>query len=177
MASSFEARRSLAERLNLRVIVFVLVVLLPLGALGYVYFKTVLSTGISEADDGYLFVDLQKMSSFAFDQRNGSIDQVPQRWRDLHGKKVILDGEMAPTKSAAGEVGDFDLVWSVANCCFTGSPQVQHFVHSNVIKNGKVRYYTRPVRVRGTLRVDVTREAGQVTGVYHLDVERVEPID
>lgn len=174
---AFEARASLADRLNLRVIVFVLVVLLPLGALGYVYVKNVLSTGISQGDDGYLLVDLQKMSSFAFDQRNGTIDQVPQRWRELDGKKVILEGEMAPTKSAAGEVGQFELVWSVSNCCFTGSPQVQHFVQSKVVNDGKVRYYTRPVRVRGTLRVDVTRQAGQVTGVYHLDVERVEPVD
>lgn len=174
-AQSFEARPSLAQRLNVRAIVFVLVVLAPLAAFGYVYLKNAFSTGIREAEGGYLWVDLQKMSSFTFDQRNGTIEDVPQRWRELHGKKVILEGEMAPLKSAASDVREFDLVWSVANCCYTGSPQVQHFVHSKVLGERNVRYYTRPVRVYGTLRVDVTQENGQVTGVYHLDVERVEP--
>lgn len=175
-APSFEIKPSLAERLHLRAVVFVLVVLLPLAGFGYVYLKTSLSTGIRQAEGGYLWVDLQKMSSFTFDQRNGTLEQVPQRWRELSGKKVILEGEMAPLKSAASEVHEFELVWNVANCCFTGTPQVQHFVQSKVVDEGKVRYYTRPVRVHGTLRVEVVRENGLVTGVYHLDVERVEPI-
>jgi hypothetical protein len=174
--SGFQVRPSLSERLNLRALVFVLVVLVPLVAVGWVYFNTAFSTGIKQAEGGYLWVDLQKMSSFTFDQRNGTIDQVPQRWRELHGKKVILEGEMAPLTSAAADVNEFELVWSVANCCYTGSPQVQHFVQAKVVDARKVRYYTRPVRVHGTLRVEVTREEGQVTGVYHLDVERVEPV-
>ena len=81
-----------------------------------------------------------------------------------------------PVTSAAADVNEFELVWSVANCCYTGSPQVQHFVQAKVVEGRKVRYYTRPVRVHGTLRVDVTRHEGQITGVYHLDVERVEPV-
>jgi hypothetical protein len=161
----------------LRAAVFVLVVLAPLLAFGYIYLKTAFSTGIREAGNGYLEVDLQKMSSFAFDQRNGTLEDIPQRWRDLDGKKIILEGEMAPLKSASSEVEEFDLVWSVANCCFTGTPQVQHFVHSRVVGDRKVGFYARPVRVRGTLRVDVTREEGQITGVYHLDVEGVEPVN
>ena len=173
--SSFQIKPSLSERVNLRAIVFVLVVLAPLAAVGWIYFQTAFSSGIREAGDGYLWVDLQKMSSFTFDQHNGTIDQVPERWRNLHGKKVILEGEMAPLTSAAAEVSEFELVWSVSQCCFTGSPQVQHFVQSKVVDGQKVRYYTRPVRVKGTLRVDVVQEEGQVTGVYHLDVEQVEP--
>ena len=173
--STFQIRPSLAQRLNLRAVVFVLVVLAPVAAIGWIYFKTAFSSGIRQADGGYLWVDLQKLSSFTFDQRNGTLEQVPQRWRNLHGKKVILEGEMAPLKSSAREVNEFELVWSVANCCYTGSPQVQHFVQAKVVDGRKVRYYTRPVRVHGTLRVDVTRQDGQVTGVYHLDVERVEP--
>lgn len=174
--SSFQTRPSLAGRLNLRAIIFVLAVLAPLVAVGWVYFKTAFSSGIEQAEDGYLWVDLQKMSAFTFDQRNGTIEQVPQRWRELNGQKVILEGEMAPLTSSAAEVNQFELVWSVANCCYTGSPQVQHFVQSKVVGGKKVRYYTRPVRVHGTLRVEVVHEEGQVTGVYHLDVERVAPI-
>ena len=175
-SSPYEQRPSLAERLNLRVVLFTAVVLVPVLALGYVYFQAAFSSGIKATDEGYLWVDLQKMSSFSFDQRNGTIEQVPEQWRALDGKQVILEGEMWSTKSSAPELSEFDLVWSVSNCCFTGTPQVQHFVHSKTADGGKVRYYNRPVRVRGTLTVDVTREAGQVTGVYHLDVESVEPL-
>jgi hypothetical protein len=174
-SSSFEARESLAERLNLRVVLFVAVVLVPVMALGYVYFKAAFGSGIEARDDGYVFVDLQKMSSFSFDQRNGTLEQVPEQWRALDGKQVILEGEMWSTKSSAPELSEFDLVWSVANCCFTGSPQVQHFVHSKTADGGTVPYYAEPVRVKGRLKVDVTRSEGQVTGVYHLDVESVEP--
>lgn len=176
VAPSFEAKRSLAERLNLRVVLFLAVVLLPVIGLGYVYFQTAFGSGIRELDDGYVWVDLQKMSSFAFDQRNGTIEQVPPQWRTLDGRKVVLEGEMAPPKSAAREIEEFDLVWNRDDCCFTGSPQVQHFVHSKVVDGGKVRYTAKQVRVRGTLRIDVTRDKGQVTGVYHLDVENVEPM-
>ena len=176
VSPAFEAKRSLAERLNLRVLLFLGIVLLPIAGLAYVYFESATSDGIRQGADGYLHVDLQKMSSFAFDQVNGRLEDVPQRWRELDGKRVVLEGEMAPVKTAAGEVDQFDLVWSVANCCYSGAPQVQHFVRSTVADNGRVKYYNRPVRVRGRLDVNVTKAGGAVTGVYHLSVENVEPI-
>ncbi len=176
VSQSFEAKPSLADRLNLRVVLFTAVVLVPVIALGYVYLSTVMSSGIKEVEGGYTWVDLQKMSSFTFDQRNGTLEQVPEQWRALDGRKVILEGEMWSSKSSGPELSEFDLVWSVANCCFTGAPQVQHFVRSTTADGKPVRYYARPVRVKGTLKVDVTSEAGQVTGVYHLDVESVEPL-
>lgn len=175
-SQAYEIKRSLAERLNLRVVLFVAVVLVPVIALGYVYFQAAFGSGIREAEDGYVWVDLQKMSSFSFDQRNGTLEQVPEQWRALDGKQVILEGEMWAGKSAAPELSEFDLVWSVSNCCFTGAPQVQHFVHSKTADGRAVPYYARPVRVKGRLKVDVTHSEGQVTGVYHLDVESVEPL-
>ncbi len=171
---AFEAHASLAQRLNLRLIAFILIVLIPLAGLGWIYFKTAFGSGVVELDDGYTWVDLQKMSSFAFDQRNGTEQEVPEQFRALDGRKVVLEGEMYTTNSSAPELREFDLVWSVTECCFSGPPQVQHFVRSKVA-DGTVPYYSRPVRVRGTLSVNVTRQQGQVTGVYHLDVESVEP--
>ena len=167
---------SLAERLNVRLMLFLLVVLVPVGGLGYVYFKNAASDGITAAGNGYKQVDFQKMVNFTFDQRNGTLADVPAKWRALDGQKVILDGEIAPGKTASGTTKEFDLVWSVSNCCMTGSPQVQHFVHSKVAGDGSVRVYRQPVRARGTLRVDVTKRDGDISGVYWLDVESLEPL-
>ena len=64
--SKFEASPPLAGWLNLRVALFVVVVLVPVIALGYVYFKAAFGSGIREAEDGYVWVDLQKVSSFSF---------------------------------------------------------------------------------------------------------------
>ena len=168
---------SLAERLNLRVILFLLVVLVPVGALGYVYFTNAASDGIRQGADGAKWVDLQKMSNFVFDQRNGTLADVPAQWRALDGQKVVLDGEIAPGKAAAGETKQFDLVWSVGNCCMSGSPLVQHFVHSTAAGDKMLRVYRQPVRVRGTLKVDVQKDdGGAVSGVYWMDVDSVEPL-
>ena len=151
--------------------------LVPVGGLGYVYLNTALGDGVRVAADGYKHVDLQKMSSFAFDQRNGTIDDVPEAWRKLDGQKVILDGEIAPGKAAAGRVDKFELVWSVGDCCMTATPQIQHFVQCSTADGETTKVYRQPVRVRGTLRVDVRRdESKNIVGVYWLDVEDVTPL-
>ena len=81
-------------------------------------------------------------------------------------------------KQAAGpEVPQFQLCYSIAKCCFSGPPQVQHFVDSTVVNGGSVPYYSGLVSVTGTLHVNVKvdQEVGKVVSVYQLDVERVEP--
>src|SRR5918993_240852 len=123
----------LSERFNFRMIGFALVVLLLVGYPMYVYVDSAVSGGIKEAGDGYKAVELQAMSSFLFDQNKGTIDDVPAKWRELDGQKVILEGKM-------------------------------------------VDYYYGLVRVRGTLHVDVKRDAGKVVSVYQFDVEDVEPV-
>src|SRR4051812_36721398 len=121
-------RRPLAERFNLRVLTFVAVFGFLLGVPAYLYLDMALTGGIKNKGD-YYEVDLKAMSTFPFDQSNGRIEDVPKRWRELDGKTVTMVGEIAPgSQSAAGVDQKFDLVYSVAKCCFTGSPQIQHFV-------------------------------------------------
>ena len=169
-------RVPLSERFNFRIIGFALFVLMLLGYPMYVYVDSVVSGGIKDAGDGYKFVDLKAMSSFLFDQTGGTINDVPDKWRALDGQKVILEGEMWQPTSAGDSVDTFELVFSIAKCCFSGPPQIQHFVHAKVVEGKQVGYYRGLVRVRGTLHVDVKREAGKVTSVYQLDVESVEPM-
>lgn len=167
--------RPWSERVNWRVVGFAAVLAFLVGVPAYQYAETALTGGIRDAGGGYKAVDLKAMVSFPFDQTYGTIDDVDPRYRALHGQDVILRGEIAPTTSAAPTVGDFSLVYSVSDCCYSGPPQIQHFVQCDVPDGDKVPYYSGPVKVRGRLRVDVTRDGEQITGVYHLDVQSIEP--
>ena len=165
-----------ASRVTPRMVFFILVVLLLVGYPVYVFLESALTGGIRDRG-GYKEVDLKAMSLFHFDQESGTIEDVPQKWRELDGQKVKVVGEMWDPYSAGNQVVGFQLVYSIAKCCFSGPPQIQHFVQARVVPGKSVGYDTGPVEVTGTLRVNVTRnELGKITGVYHLEVESARPV-
>ncbi len=166
---------SFLSRINPRIIVFCVVALTIIGFPMYVFTESVLTGGIRDRGD-YVEVDLKTMSSFEFDQVNGTIDDVPEKWRALDGKRVMLVGEMWNAQAADDSLASFELVYSIAKCCFSGPPKIQHFVHSTVVDGKKVTYYPAQVRVLGTLHVDVKHEEGRVSSIFTYDVESVEPI-
>src|SRR5690242_2118665 len=108
-----------------------LVAALVLGLVGYamkVTYESVIKGGVVNRGD-YYEVELKAMSSFEMDQIAGTVQDVPQRFRELDGKKVLLTGEVAPGGLSAGDKVDrFTLCFSVAKCCFGGPPKAQHFV-------------------------------------------------
>lgn len=156
-------------------IVFLLVILALVGYPVYIYIDSVVSGGIKDRGD-YKEVDLKAMSLFPFDQINGKLEDIPSKWRALDGQKVIVEGEMWQPYSAGNQIKGFELVYSISKCCFQGPPQIQHFVQARATTGQSVGYYNGPVRVKGTLRVRVTRDENRINGVYHLDVESVEPV-
>jgi hypothetical protein len=88
----------------------------------------------------------------------------------------MVEGEMwEPTGTDSG-VTNFQLVYSIAKCCFSGPPQIQHFVQAKAVDGKKLNYYSGLVRVVGTLRVDVVRSEGKITQVYAMDVESIDPV-
>lgn len=163
----------LRERINVRILIFVAAIGLLIGYPAYVYIDSAVSGGIKTRADGYTEVDLKALSTFPFDQVNGTIEDVPQKWRDLDGKKVVLYGEIWAPNAASPEIDRFEFVYSIAKCCVSGPPQIQHFVQAKV-QNGLVPNYGGLVQVRGTLRGDVQKAEGKVQSVYHLDVEDVQ---
>jgi len=169
-------RIRLSERINFRMLIFIGVVAVMVGYPIYVLIDSQLSGGIKDIGNGYTQVDLKAMSLFTFDQTDGTINDVPEKWRALDGKPVVLYGEMWQPYSADNEVAGFDLCYSIAKCCFNGPPQVQHFVKSRVKKGKTVGYYDGRVKVVGNLHVNVTKDAGKVASVYQLDVDSVEPV-
>jgi hypothetical protein len=166
----------LSERINFRMIVFFGVFALLIGYPVYWLVHEQLTGGISDAGGGYKEVDLKAMSSFVFDQSNGKLTDIPQKWRNLDGKKVVVYGEMWQPYSANDRIAGFSLCYSIAKCCFSGPPQVQHFVQSKAVNAKNVDYYSGLVKVKGTLHVNVKKEADRVASVYQLDVERVDPV-
>jgi hypothetical protein len=182
-ATAIPASVPLRQRINFRIVGFLAVLGLMLGYPLYIYLDSMLTGGIKQRADGYTEVNLKAMSTFTFDQKIGTIDDVPAKWRALDGKKVILVGEIAPGGFEARSSGQyFQLVYSVAKCCYSGEPLIQHFIQSTVPED---KFNTdniqtdgaRPVEVRGTLKVDVTRdpETNKINGIYHLTVESVRP--
>ena len=166
----------LSERINFRMIGFIAFIALLVGYPVYIMVEQRLTGGIRQAAGGYKEVNLKAMSTFSFDQANGTLDDVPKKWRELDGQKVILRGEMyEPLGTTRNDVKEFDLVFSIATCCVTSTPQVQHFVKAKPLPGKSITYYETPVEVRGILHVDVQREEGRVSRVYALDVESVEP--
>ncbi|CAN5551100.1 hypothetical protein BH09PLA1_BH09PLA1_31060 [soil metagenome] len=166
-------------RITPQMIVFALLILGIFGGLGYVYLDSAISGGIKDIGNGFKQVDLKAMSTFSLDQVNGTVDDVPKKWRELDGQKVVVYGEMwEPMSAGNGRVAGFDLCYSIAKCCFSGPPQVQHFVKARVSPNHAAYYYPNQVKVSGVLHVNVVRdaEAGKLTQVYAMDVESIEPV-
>ena len=174
MSMENAARVPLSERINIRMILFFGCLVLMIGYPVYVYIDSVMHEGIKDVGGGYKEVDLKAMSVFPFDQVNGTIDDVPIKWRQLDGAKVIANGEMWQAQSASRYIDSFDLVYSITKCCFSGPPQVQHFVHARTAKGAQLEYFEGLVRVKGTLHVKVTREGEKVGGVYYMDVDSIE---
>ena len=165
----------MSGRSNFRMLMFFAVLLLPLAGMMYVYFDSVVTGGIKRSANGYLEVDLKAMSVFPFDQVGGTINDIPKKWRELNGKKVVVYGEIWSPYSSGSRLGGFQLCYSITKCCFNGPPQVQHFVDCRVQDGAGMDVYPNLVRVKGVLHVNVRSEGGKVASVYQMDVESVDP--
>jgi hypothetical protein len=168
----------LSERINLRIVVFVGLFAFLLGVPVYLALDSAISGGLKNRGQ-YFEVDLKALSDIPFDQENGQIEDIPLKWRELNGKVVELRGEIAPgTFSANGIDGKFDLVYSVSNCCMTGTPQIQHFIKVTVPQTAKASLQSDKVVVRGQLKVDITKdpETRKINGVYHVVAQEISSL-
>jgi hypothetical protein len=163
-------------RVTPRIIVFIAAVVVILGYPLWWFVDLTVSGGIKDRGD-YLEVDLKTISSFDMDQANATTADIPERFRQLNGKKVLLVGEMVAKNSIGTNQRDFDLVYSIQKCCFSGPPLIQHFVKSTVARGVTAPYQPGRVRAMGILNVGVERdkETGEILSVYRFEVQNVEP--
>jgi hypothetical protein len=165
------------KRINFRVIVFAAVIVTIVGVPIYWFLDETITGGVHDHGT-YKEVNLKAMSSFDMDQENATMDDIPQKFRDLEGDDVLMIGEMwAPKDAGDGKLSYFQLVYSKTKCCFNGPPLAQHFVDGNVVTGATVYYYDVPVKVWGKVHIYVRKEGDVIKSIYHVDVHRVEPID
>jgi hypothetical protein len=171
----------LSERINLRMVIFFAVILIPIGYVVYLFADTWITHGIWDAKDdrygSYKKVDLKAMSLFQLNQISATDADIPPEYRALDGKRVMLVGEQYFGNTARGPLLEFDLVYSIAKCCFQGPPQIQHFVKCKAVPGKKIESYMGLVKVVGTLHVGVQVDNGRVSSVYRMDVESAEPAE
>lgn len=158
---------------NWRTYALIATVLFLFGYPIFVYTDALVTGGITQRGD-LLVVDLKALSNFEMDQDNGTTQDIPLRYRNLDGKRVLLVGQMWDPYAAGGKIRAFTLVYSISNCCFNGPPKVQHFIQAIVPAGKAVDYYSSDfVDVVGTLHVGVESGEGHVQSVYRIDVEKV----
>ncbi|MDP9174933.1 MAG: hypothetical protein M3O30_13875 [Planctomycetota bacterium] len=171
-------REPWTQRVNWRIVIFAAVVILPIAGMFYVWVNETITGGIHNFGS-YSEVDLKAMSTFDMDQTNATKQDIPEKWRQLEGKSVMMIGEMwAPKDAGDGKLSYFQLVYSKTKCCFSGPPLAQHFVDGNVNKGVNSYYYDTPVKVWGKLHVYIRKDPdGVIKSIYHVDVDKVEPLE
>jgi hypothetical protein len=162
------------KQINGRMVLLIAIIILPVFAFFYQWARQAFYGGIIFHDD-YAEVNLKAMSSFDMDQSNGQPSDIPGKFRNLEGRRVLLVGEMWAAKDAGdGNLNYFQLVYSRTKCCFSGPPLAQHFVDSNVKPGALAEYSDGMVRVWGTLHIKFRKEGPVIKSVYEVDVDKVE---
>ena len=172
------AKRPVNWSMIVRVGLVIGLVVLLVGYALKVTYESVIKGGVVAAGDFYK-VDLKQMSNFEMDQTLGGIADVPERYRQLDGKRVILEGEVAPAGTMTDNIKSFSLCYSVAKCCYGGPPKVQHFVTCSAPNGRPMPNYEGAgmIRVYGTLHVKVVKnDGGGISSIFQMDVERIEPV-
>jgi hypothetical protein len=176
--ASSNYKEPLSRRINLRMIIFAGVILVLIGFPLYTFIDSAVHEGVKNAGD-HLEVDLKAMGNFPFDPVNGTINDVPPKYRALDGKRIQLQGEVWAPNEAGDRMTQFQLVYSIAKCCFGGPPRVQERVFAQVPKDLEVPNLTyRFAKVTGTLHISSKKPDGapEIGELYTLDVDKVEPM-
>lgn len=168
--------RPLSERVNFRMVVLIGLLLFLIGTPTFSFVKNTLNHGIEKTSDRFN-VDLKALGNFRFDDSSGTVSDVPAQFRKLDGKRVALEGFVAPDNSAGRSINAFTFVYNIQKCCFNGPPLVQERVFATVPENRTIYYSDEEIRIIGILHVSAEKdEVGKIEQVYSIDVERAEPL-
>jgi hypothetical protein len=166
------ATKPLSERINLRLIIFLTVIAIPFAWIIWL----VADQRIIVQHGDYFDVDLKGMGNFPFDATRDGAEAIPKDVRALNGKKVRFQGEMFAPNVAGPTVKEFQLVYSIVQCCMGGPPKVQERVFAIVPPDKTAGNYSgSQVTVVGTLHVEVKRVGGEAVSVFTMDVDEVTP--
>ncbi|MFI5380142.1 MAG: hypothetical protein ACHRHE_12655 [Tepidisphaerales bacterium] len=115
----------------------------------------------------YQPVNLQELGNFHFDQLAGRLEDVPEKIRELDGRRVVLDGIMY--LGQPDPKFDFILMDSFEEF---SDPRIQHLVFAKARTARAASVRPGRVQVFGTLHVQPIG----TSSLFRMDVDRVQPL-
>jgi hypothetical protein len=103
--------------------------------------------------------------------------QIPADVLAMNGQKVALAGFVLPLALADGRATEFLLLRTQSACCFGLVPRVNELVIVKVAPPGITPRPDTPVVVAGTLTVKWIGEGDQLTAIYEMQGDKVEPAE
>jgi hypothetical protein len=163
-------------QINVRMLMLVTAIAILVGIPAFKLVKGQINHGVENVGD-HFDVNLKSLGNFQFDDKAGTLENVPALYRKLDGKRVVLEGFVAPPTSADRAINEFQFVYNIQTCCFGGPPLVQERVFARVPNNQTIEYTGEEIRIIGVLHVSADKdEVGKIEKVYTMDVERAEPL-
>lgn len=134
---------------------------------------------VKRAADGTLVVGFEHLASYPYPMpadnnqpKPGSTEGIPDKVRDLDGKRVCVEGYMLPMKLNDGLVNEFLLIRSPMVCCYGAVPATNEWVVVKM-KTGTSPVMDVPIKLYGTLHVGAVYQDTSFAGLYAVDGEKV----
>ncbi len=101
--------------------------------------------------------------------------QIAPALQAMNGKKVEIQGFMLPLDMSDGNLQTFMLLKDQMACCFGNIPRLNEWVYVRVPKKKQINVHQDVlVTLFGTLHVGAKFEQEILTGIYHLDLDRIQ---
>ena len=103
-----------------------------------------------------------------------SDDVIPPEVKRLDGQQVTVRGYVLSLRTRRGRISDFLLLRDQGTCCFGEKAQINHYIR---VKHREGIPHTAnggEITVSGVLHVGETYVGGYLTGLYNLDLEKVD---
>ena len=102
-------------------------------------------------------------------------EQISPQIQAMNGKKVEIQGFILPLDMSDGNLRTFMLLKDQMACCFGNIPRLNEWVYVRVPKKKKVSVHQDVlVTLLGTLRVGTKFEREVLTGIYHLELDKLQ---
>ena len=102
-------------------------------------------------------------------------EQISPQIQAMDGKNVEIQGFMLPLDMSEGNLRTFMLLKDQMACCFGNMPRLNEWVYVRVPKKKKINIHQDVlITLLGTLRVGAKFEGEVLTGIYHLDLDRIQ---
>lgn len=150
--------------------------------------KPGMAQGAALATGGYQSLTFNMLTSYPFREPNWAKmedpayiaslrldEQISPRIQAMNGKTVEIQGFMLPLDMSDGNLRTFMLLKDQMACCYGNIPRLNEWVYVRVPKEKRIDVHQDVlVTLLGTLRVGSIFEGVVLTGIYHLELDRIQ---